>query len=109
MQIENVLLLLVFALVVRHFSLKGGGELREKLFALSDQEHSCSYTIVESPMALTNYLATFHLYPVTTTGQTFMTWSAQFDLTDLAAGKETVETVQGVFSSGIQSLTEAFS
>jgi hypothetical protein len=95
--------------VVRHFSLKGGGELREKLLALSDQEHSCSYTIVESPMALTNYLATFRLYPVTTTGQTFMTWSAQFDLTDLAAGKETVETVQGVFSSGIQSLTEAFS
>lgn len=94
--------------VVRHFTLKGGGELREKLLALSDFEHSCSYTILESPMALTNYLATFRLYPVTATGQTFMSWSAQFDFTDLAAGKETMETVQGVFSSGIESLAEAF-
>ncbi len=95
--------------VVRHFFLHGGGELREKLLALSDQEFSCSYSILEAPMPLKNYLATFRLLPVTAGGQTFMEWSAFFDLTDAAAEAETVETVHGVFAGGIQSLTEYFS
>jgi hypothetical protein len=42
---------------VRHFFLKGGGELREKLLALSDHEFSCTYSILESPLSLKNYYA----------------------------------------------------
>ncbi len=95
--------------VVRHFFLVGGGELREKLLGLSDQECSCSYTILESPMPLTNYLATLKLYPITTTQETFMEWYAYFDATDLASGAETVQTVHNVFASGIESLQKFYS
>jgi len=93
---------------VRHFFLQEGGELREKLLGLSDREHRCDYTILESPMPLKNYLATFKLYPITTTGETFMEWYASFDATDPAAESDTVSTVSGVFSSGIESLRAHF-
>lgn len=95
--------------VVRHFFLADGGELREKLLALSDHDFSCCYTIVESPMPLKNYLATLKLYPVTASGETFMEWFAYFDMTDMAATDDTVAAVHGVFSSGIKSLAEHFS
>ena len=95
--------------VVRHFFLVGGGELREKLLGLSDQECSCSYTILESPMSLTNYLATLKLYPITPTQETFMEWYAYFDATDLASTAETAQTVHNVFASGIESLRKYYS
>jgi hypothetical protein len=95
--------------VVRHFFLSGGGELREQLLALSDHEYSCGYRILESPMPLKNYYTVFRLHPVTISGQTFMTWEAHFDMTDLSREKETEEAVHGVFSSGVQSLADYFS
>ncbi len=94
--------------VVRHFFLHEGGELREQMLGLSDYEHSCSYTILESPMPLKNYFAEFKLHPVTSTGETFMEWWAVFDATDPAAESDTVNTVSGVFSSGIESLRSHF-
>ncbi len=94
---------------VRHFFLNDGGELREKLWTLSDIDYLCSYSIVESPMFLKNYHSTFRLYPVTDSGITFMEWFAYFDMTDLAAEKDTVEAVSGVFSGGIKSLQDRFS
>ncbi len=94
--------------VVRHFFLHEGGELRERLLALNDLEHSCTYTILESPMPLKNYTAVFRLRPVTATGETFMEWYADFDATDPAAESDTVNTVSGVFSSGIESLRSEF-
>lgn len=95
--------------VVRHFFLVGDGELREKLLALSDQKFSCSYTILESPMPLKNYLATMKLYPVTSTQDTFMEWYAFFDMTDMSAEQETEMIVHQVFASGIASLKKHFS
>ncbi|MCF7936114.1 MAG: SRPBCC family protein [Synergistales bacterium] len=94
--------------VVRHFFLNDGGELREQLLALSDRDRSCRYTIVESPMALTNYDATLRLYPVTATGETFVEWYAFFDVTEPGAEEETTQAVSGVFSSGIESLRAHF-
>lgn len=95
--------------VVRHFFLTDGGELREKLLALADDEYSCSYAMLESPLPLKNYRARFRLHPVTATGETFMEWSAGFDITDPAAESETTDIVNGVFSGGIESLRQAFS
>src|SRR3546814_5156516 len=43
---------------VRAFRLKDGGFIREKLLALSDYDFSCSYSILESPMGVENYVAT---------------------------------------------------
>src|SRR5215469_1027822 len=64
---------------IRNFRLKDGGLIRERLLALSDYDLSCSYSILESPMGVENYLATLSLTPVTDGGGTFAEWQADFD------------------------------
>ncbi len=39
---------------IRNFRLKDGGMIREKLLALSDYDLSCTYAILESPMAVSD-------------------------------------------------------
>lgn len=64
---------------VRRFVLTDGGVIRERLLALSDYDLSMSYEILESPMGVSDYIATLSLTPVTETGQTFAAWEARFD------------------------------
>ena len=64
---------------VRAFRLKDGGFIRERLLALSDYDFSVTYSIVESPMGVENYLATLKLTPITDGDRTFAEWSADFD------------------------------
>jgi hypothetical protein len=64
---------------VRNFRLKDGGVIREQLLSLSDYDFQCTYAILESPMGVTNYLATLKLTPVTDGNRTFAEWSAEFD------------------------------
>jgi hypothetical protein len=64
---------------VRNFRLKEGGIIREQLLSLSDYDFQCSYAILESPMDVSNYVATLKLTPVTDGNRTFAEWSAEFD------------------------------
>jgi hypothetical protein len=64
---------------VRDFTLKDGGRIRERLLAFSDHAMSCTYSILESPMGVENYVATLSLTPVTDGNQTFAQWTAEFD------------------------------
>jgi hypothetical protein len=64
---------------IRSFRLKDGGVIREKLLALSDYEMSCTYSILESPMAVTDYIATLSLTPITDGNVAFAEWQADFD------------------------------
>jgi Polyketide cyclase / dehydrase and lipid transport len=64
---------------IRNFRLKDGGKIRERLLALSDYDMSCTYSILESPMAVENYIATLALMPITDTNSTFISWRAEFD------------------------------
>ena len=64
---------------IRNFRLKDGGLIREQLLSLSDFDYQCSYSILESPMGVSNYVATLKLTPVTDGNRTFAEWSAEFD------------------------------
>ncbi|KGF67774.1 polyketide cyclase [Hoeflea sp. BAL378] len=64
---------------IRNFVLKDGGRIREQLLGLSDYEMSCTYSILESPMAVENYIAKLSLTPVTDSNATFAEWQADFD------------------------------
>ncbi len=63
---------------IRRFRSANGAQLREQLLALSDHDYSCAYRILESPMPLTNYVATFRLQRVTDQNHTFLEWNAEF-------------------------------
>ena len=93
---------------VRAFKLKDGGFIRERLLTLSDKDYTCTYSILESPMGVENYVATLKLTPVTDGDRTFSEWSAEFDCpADREA--ELVDLIgQGVFQGGFDALKNRF-
>ncbi len=93
---------------IRNFSLRNGDRLREQLLGLSDYDMFCTYSILDSPMPLTNYVATLRLTPITDQDRTFIEWSADFDC---APDKESelVSSIGGnVFQGGFDALKRAF-
>ena len=70
---------------VRDFRLQNGDRLREKLLGLSDYDMFCTYSILELPMPLSNYMATLRLTPISDGNRTFIEWTAEFDCAAEAA------------------------
>ena len=89
---------------VRAFRLRDGGFIRERLLALSDYDLSCTYSILESPMGVENYVATLKLTPVTDGSRTFAEWSAEFDCEADRAQQLAQDIGQGVFQGGFDAL-----
>jgi len=94
---------------VRNFRLRNGDALREQLLALSDYEFFCTYAILDSPMPLSNYVATLRLLPITDGERCFVEWSAEFDCAP-ADEAELVRAIgQDVFQGGFDALKQSFS
>ncbi len=93
---------------IRRFRLQNGDQLREQLLGLSDYDLFCTYSILDSPMPLENYVATLRLTPVTDGDRTFIEWSAEFDC-DPEVEAELVEGIGGnVFQGGFDALKRHF-
>lgn len=93
---------------IRNFHLQSGDMIREQLLGMSDYDLFYSYTMLEGPMPVSNYLATLRLTPVTDGGRCFAEWSAEFDCdadkaTDLMNGIGT-----NVFQGGFDALKRHF-
>ena len=93
---------------VRDFRLRNGDRIREKLLGLSDYEMFCTYSILESPMGVQNYIATLKLTPVTDGNRTFAEWSAEFDAAVAQERKLADDIGQGVFQAGFNALKGYF-
>lgn len=94
---------------VRRFQLKDGGYIREKLLTLSDFDYTCAYSILESPMDVTNYVATLRLFPVTEGNRCFIEWSAEFDCTSEKTEELTQAVGDGLFQIGFEALKKRYS
>ena len=93
---------------VRHLQLQDGGIIREKLLTLSDYDFQCTYSILESPMDVDNYVATLKLTPVTDGNTTFVEWWAEFD-TPPGKERELTDAIgQGVFQTAFNQLKLMF-
>lgn len=93
---------------IRNFNLQNGDNIREKLLGLSDYDLFCTYAILDSPMPLTDYVATLRLTPITDGNRCFAEWSAEFDCApeaeaDLVSGIGT-----NVFQGGFDALKRHF-
>ena len=93
---------------IRNFNLKDGGNIREQLLTLSDYDYSCTYSILESPMGVDNYVATLKLTPVTDGARTFAEWSAEFDCPEGRERELTEQVGGGVFQGGFDALKRHF-
>jgi hypothetical protein len=93
---------------VRAFRLNDGGFIRERLLALSDYDYSCTYSILESPMGVENYVATLKVTPITDGGRSFAEWSAEFDCAE-ERETELVDLIGNqVFQGGFDALKRRF-
>ena len=93
---------------IRNFNLQNGDNIREQLLGLSDYDMFCTYSILESPMPLEDYVATLRLTPVTEGDRTFIEWSAEFSC-DPANEADLVNGIGGdVFQVGFDALKRHF-
>jgi Polyketide cyclase / dehydrase and lipid transport len=91
---------------IRTLSLAGGGTVVEKLETLNDKERSCTYSIVSSPMPLSNYEATLRVRaegPMSCTVE----WSSEFDA-EGASENDAAAAVRQVYESGFENLKRMF-
>ncbi|MET1414312.1 SRPBCC family protein [Roseibium sp. HPY-6] len=93
---------------IRNFNLQNGDNIREQLLGLSDYDLFYSYSMLEGPMPLSDYIATLRLTPVTEGDRTFIEWSAEFECS--AENEDDLVTGIGsnVFQGGFDALKRHF-
>jgi len=93
---------------IRNFTARdGGGIIRERLLALSDDEHRCRYAIIQVDADWKNYVAEMHLLPVTEGNRCFGEWWAEWDLpTDQEAAA--LERVKSTFRTFFECVDRQF-
>jgi Polyketide cyclase / dehydrase and lipid transport len=91
---------------VRNFGLEGGPRIREQLLALSDQDHTCNYKMVECPLPIANYLATVRLSAGDGNG-TLAEITSQFD-SPPAQEKEMVGLLTTTYNGAFELLKKHF-
>lgn len=93
---------------IRNFHLQNGDMIREQLVGMSDYDLFFSYTMLEGPMPLSDYLATLRLTPVTDGDRTFAEWSAEFTCDPSVETELTDSIGSGVFQAGFDALKRHF-
>lgn len=93
---------------IRNFNLQNGDNIREQLLGLSDYDMFCTYAILESPMPLTDYVATLRLTPVTEGERCFIEWSAEFSCDPAQEGDLVNGIGTNVFLAGFDALKRHF-
>jgi hypothetical protein len=93
---------------IRNFNLQNGDNIREQLLGLSDYDFFCTYSILESPMPLSDYIATLRLTPVTDGDRCFAEWSAEFECAPDAESDLVSGIGNDVFQGGFDALKRHF-
>ncbi|WP_181706498.1 SRPBCC family protein [Chthonobacter rhizosphaerae] len=93
---------------VRDFRLRNGERVREKLLGLSDFELFVTYSILDSALPVTDYVATLRLTPVTDGDRTFIEWTAEFGCAPEREADLMATFGGGIFQGGLDSLKRHF-
>ena len=65
---------------IRNLKQTDGGKFRERLLALSDTEHSQTYSLLDPPLTVTSMVTTLRLLPITDGDRTYLKWSSEFEV-----------------------------
>lgn len=93
---------------IRNFNLQNGDKIREQLLGLSDYDKFYTYSILESPMPLSDYIATIRLTPVTDGERCFIEWSADFECSETDEADLVNGISNNVFQGGFDALKRYF-
>ncbi|MBT3559363.1 MAG: SRPBCC family protein [Rhodospirillales bacterium] len=89
---------------VRTLSLAGGGSIIEKLEKVDDAARTYTYSIVNSPLPLSNYTSTITVRD--TDEGTVVDWSSEFD--PIGGENDAMNAVQGIYQAGFDNLKKMF-
>ncbi|MBV1900581.1 MAG: SRPBCC family protein [Kordiimonadaceae bacterium] len=89
---------------VRTLTLEKGPQVQEQLVSMSDQDHSFSYTMLDAPLGMYNYISTVKLRPVTDGNACFMEWTAEFTTKEGEEDEKRDMVANGVFKGGFSGL-----
>jgi len=92
---------------IRNFTLTTGESVRERLLTLCDFDKVCRYALLDGPLPMRDYVATFQLVPVTDGDRTFIEWHAGF-FTDEASGDDVTRKIEEIFQEGFDTLKQRF-
>jgi len=91
---------------VRRLSLLGGGEIVERLEKMSDDEFAYTYSIVDSPLPVSEYSATLRLEN-DGTGGCRVTWSGSFVPRGMPE-TDSRKVIEDIFRAGLDNLGRMF-
>jgi hypothetical protein len=94
---------------VRVLTLGDGAQVVETLLELSDENRSCTYNIIESPLGVSGYVATLSVTPDTDANRSNVQWTAEFEPDPGQDGEERADFIgTNVFEVGLNALKERF-
>ena len=88
---------------VRLLNLKGGGTIKEEQVSRDDKVMSYTYTILESPLPISDYKSTLAVAPDGSGSK--VTWSGTFNAKG-APDSVGTDAVQGIYDSGLKALSD---
>ncbi len=88
---------------VRAIHLRDGTPLKEQLLAISNTDHSYTYSVIESPLPLRNHRSTVR-FDRLGTKETRVTWTADFEAVGVDADQLTEGVKSSVMVTGIAGL-----
>ncbi|MEM7397845.1 MAG: SRPBCC family protein [Pseudomonadota bacterium] len=88
----------------RTLTLGDGGKIKEKL--TDTGKTSYSYDIIESPLPVKNYSATFEVNDDDDENTVEIEWEAKFDPADGVDEAKAVEVISGIFDAGVTSVRD---
>jgi len=91
---------------MRRLSLTSGGTIVEKLEQLDDSERVYTYSIIDSPLPISNYTATIRVKE-DGEGKTTVEWSSEFEAKG-AAENEAMDVIAGIYQVGFDNLKKIF-
>jgi len=91
---------------MRRLSLVGGGTIIEKLEKKDDNRRLYSYSIINSPLPVANYVSTLSVTDLGH-GKTKVEWSSEFKPSG-AAEADAVKVIQGIYQAGFDNLKKMF-
>lgn len=92
---------------VRKLSLVGGGTIVEQLEQISDNEHLYTYSILDSPLPVSNYTASIRVRQDASGNGTIIEWSSSFQPAG-APENEAVKIIEDIYQAGFDNLKRIF-
>lgn len=91
----------------RTLSLAGGGTIVERLEEVNDNEHVYTYSIMDSPLPVANYVATIRVRDEGDGKKSIVEWSGEFNPSG-ASEQDAMKVVEGIYQAGLENLKKMF-